>query len=143
MMGASQNVSDKIAGLHIGDTTSMTRVIRSDDVLDMAQISGDFNPIHIDDEYAAKTRFGRRIAHGLFCVGMISALLGTKLPGLGTVLVSEEIKYSSPVYLDDEITASVTVENIDPDKNRVGLSFLCKNQKDKPVVSGSAKVIVT
>lgn len=142
-METNKSASEKIADLHIGDTASMIRVIRSDDVLNMAQISGDFNPIHIDDEYAAKTRFGRRIAHGLFCVGMVSALLGTKLPGLGTVLVSEEFKYLSPVYLDDEITASVTVEKIDSVKNKVELSFLCVNQERKPVVSGSAKVIVT
>lgn len=133
----------KVACLKIGDTATMKRTIKEADVLNMAEISGDYNPIHTDEEYAKSTRFGKRIAHGLFVISMVSALLGNELPGLGTVIATESMKFLRPVYFNDTITASVTVENIFFEKNRVSLSFRCVNQDDLPVMNGSVDVIVT
>lgn len=129
-----------ISEIRLGDEATLERAITESDVLDMARISGDYNPIHIDDEYANETIFGSRIAHGLFCCGMISAILGNQLPGIGTIILSEEIKFMFPVYIGDIITAKVTVNSINVVKKHIELVLECKNQNGKVVMKGTTLV---
>lgn len=92
----------------LGDRAERTRTFTEADVVEYAELSGDLNPIHLDDEYAAKSRFGRRIVHGFLTAGMISALLGTELPGIGSIYAAQSFKFLAPVYIGDTITCVVT-----------------------------------
>lgn len=130
-----------IQQLNIGDAVVMTKKIVDEDIRLFAKVSGDENPIHLDEEYAATTRFKRRIAHGHYVASMFSTLLGTKLPGQGSIYLSQSIKYMAPVYLDDVITAEVKViEKID-EKNRVTLETTAYNQDGTVVVKGVAEIM--
>jgi 3-hydroxybutyryl-CoA dehydratase len=108
-----------------------------------AALTGDTNPVHLDDDYAAGSRFGRRIAHGMIAAGLISATLANDLPGPGTVYLSQSLKFKLPVYPDDTITATVEVVSVRPDKPIVTLSTVCTNQDDKVVLEGEAVVLVS
>lgn len=129
-------------GFSVGDTASCIKTASDAVVRQFAELSGDCNPVHLDDEYAQNTRFKRRIAHGLFCLGMVSNLLGTQLPGEGSILVKEAIDYLFPVYVGDTIETCVRIEAIDYVKNRVTVSFECKNTEEKVVLKGTAVVLV-
>lgn len=122
----------------LGQESSITINVTGIDILNMAKVSGDMNPIHIDEDYAKKSFFGSRIAHGLFCLGMVSNILGTKLPGEGTLLVSETINYKMPVYIDDIITTTVTIMEIIHVKDKISFSYKCVNQNGKIVTDGTA-----
>jgi 3-hydroxybutyryl-CoA dehydratase len=98
--------------LKVGDSASLTKTITDADIRAFAELSGDRNPIHLDDEYAATTRFGRRIAHGMLTASLISTVLGTELPGIGTVYLSQNSQFVAPVYPGDTVTARVTVRKI-------------------------------
>lgn len=139
-MNKGQYTKKDISEIHVGDVAKIVRTITENDVLEMARISGDYNPIHIDAEYAKQTMFGNRIAHGLFCCGMVSAVLGNELPGIGTIILSEEIKFLLPVYLDDTITAEVKVQSVDQEKRRIELELKCTNQSGKAVLKGTTLV---
>ena len=128
--------------LNVGDTAQMQRVVLEEDVMKFAELSGDFNPVHLDESYAKTTRFGKRIAHGLFCAAMISALLGTELPGLGTIIISENMHFKHPVYLGDVVTAKVQIISVDKERNRVTVSFCCTNQLEKVLLEGCAEVMI-
>lgn len=127
--------------LTIGATASRTRTFTSDDVHAFAEVSGDHNPIHLDADYAATTVFERPIAHGMLTASMISQLLGTQLPGLGTIYLSQSMKFKAPVYIGDEITATVEVVNYREDKRIATFSTTCTNQDGKVVLEGEAVVI--
>src|ERR1700716_1735419 len=114
--------------LKVGDTASLTKTITDSDIRAFAELSGDRNPIHLDDEYAATTRFGRRIAHGMLAASLISTVLGTELPGTGTIYLSQNSRFLAPVYPGDTVTARVTVTNIREDKPTVTLETICENQ---------------
>ncbi|MCA1558314.1 MAG: MaoC family dehydratase, partial [Acidobacteria bacterium] len=103
---------------------------------------GDNNPVHLDDEFAKTTRFGRRIAHGMLSAGLISAVLANKLPGTGTVYLSQSLTFVAPVYPGDTITARVTVTRVREDKPIVTLETICTNQRDEPIIRGEAVVLV-
>jgi 3-hydroxybutyryl-CoA dehydratase len=128
--------------LKIGDTASMTKTITDDDIRAFADLTGDHNPVHLDDEFAATTRFGRRIAHGMLSAGLISAVLANKLPGTGTVYLSQTLSFVAPVYPGDTVTASVTVMKVREDKPIVTLETVCTNQRDEPVLRGEAVVLI-
>lgn len=130
----------KCDSFKVGDKASIKKIATSETVIKLAEISGDKNPVHLDDVYAASTVFGKRIAHGLFCLGMISNLLGTQLPGNGTVLVSEVINYKRPVFIDDVIETTVEIDEIIAEKNKIKMSFSCINQNDVVVLYGYAIV---
>lgn len=100
--------------------------------------SGDNNPIHISDEYASKTRFGRRIAHGLICLGMVSNVVGNKLPGEGSILLNQSIDYLKPVFIGDIIKCNVEIEGIE--RTNCYLKYLCTNQDDDIVLQGKIKL---
>lgn len=128
--------------LKVGDTDSVTKTITDDDIRAFAALTGDNNPVHLDDDFAKTTRFGRRIAHGMLSAGLISAVLANKLPGTGTVYLSQSLNFVAPVYPGDTITARVTVTRVREDKPIVTLETICTNQKDEAVISGEAVVLV-
>ena len=126
--------------LAVGDKGSFTKTLSEGDVFAFADISGDFNPLHIDEEYARRSVFGRRIAHGILTAGIISTVLGAEIPGLGTVFVELHIKFLKPVFLGDTVTATATVMEIVNPK-RVRLMVACLNQQGEDVAVGNALVV--
>ncbi|HEY0321276.1 MAG TPA: MaoC family dehydratase [Pyrinomonadaceae bacterium] len=128
--------------LQVGDTDSLTKTITNEDIRTFADLTGDNNPVHLDDDFAKTTRFGRRIAHGMLSAGLISAVLANKLPGTGTVYLSQSLSFVAPVYPGDTVTARVTVTKVREDKPIVTLETICTNQRDEPVIRGEAVVLV-
>jgi len=127
--------------LKIGDTASLKKTISDEDVRTFAQISGDHNPVHLDDAFAEGTIFKHRIAHGALTSALISAVLGQILPGPGTIYLSQTLKYKAPVYIGDEITARIELINFREDKNIATFKTDVTNQKGKTVITGEAVVI--
>jgi len=125
-----------------GDKASRTQIITPEMVQAYADLSGDTNPVHLDDHYAAKTVFGRRIAHGMIAAGLISATLANDLPGPGTIYLSQKLVFKAPVYPGDEITATVEVRSMRDDKPIVTLNTVCTNQNGDLVLDGEAVVLV-
>jgi 3-hydroxybutyryl-CoA dehydratase len=125
----------------VGQKASFTKQITERDVATFAEISGDKNPLHLDAEYARQTLFGARIAHGAFTFALISAALGTELPGPGTVYLSQSLKFVQPVYLDDTITATVEITAIRADRGIITLKTECANQRGEKIAEGEAVVL--
>lgn len=128
--------------LQVGQSAQISKTVTDADVVAFAHLVGDVNPVHIDDAFAAKTRFGKRIAHGMFGASMISAVLGTQLPGSGTIYLSQTLRFLVPVYLGDTIHAEVTVVKVREDKPIVTLETLCKNQDGVVLLQGEAVVLL-
>ena len=126
----------------IGDSASISKTITDEEIQAFADVSEDHNPLHLDDEYAAKTRFGRRIAHGMLSASLISAVLGNELPGAGSVYLSQTLKFVKPVFPGDRVTARVTVTGVRDDKPILTLETVCVNQHNEPVLKGEATVLV-
>ncbi len=124
--------------INIGDEGNFSKTISESDVYMFAGITGDFNPVHINSEFAQATVFGKRIAHGILSVGFISNVLGTQLPGPGAIYLRQECKFLKPVYIGDTITATVKVTRKEEGKNRVWLRTFCTNQKHEIVLDGEA-----
>jgi len=121
--------------------SSYTKIIVADEqtIEKIAEISGDKNPIHLDKEYAKQSRFGQRIAHGLFCINAISMIIGNYLPGNGAILLIQNFQYKKPVYIDDRIEVTVSVVNCSSE-NIYTMRTLCKNQRDDIVLDGESVV---
>ena len=130
-----------ISQLNIGEKASLVKQVTESDVLRFAEITGDKNPIHIDVEYASQTRFKERIAHGLLVASLISAVIGTRLPGIGCIYVSQSLEFKAPVKLGDVIEAEVEIIEKIPEKNRVHLRTVCYNQDGTVVIDGEAVVL--
>ncbi|MFN3411912.1 MAG: MaoC family dehydratase [Exilispira sp.] len=130
-----------IEQLSINQTEIFRKTISESDVYLFAGITGDTNPAHIDEVYASSTKFNKRIVHGLLVASFISTVLGTKLPGPGTIYISQSINFKAPVYIGDTIEARVTVKEIIKEKNRVILNTEVYNQNNELVVSGEAMVL--
>jgi 3-hydroxybutyryl-CoA dehydratase len=111
--------------LRVGMSAYRELKITEERVIQMAELTGDHNPLHLDPDFAAQTRFGARIAHGVFSNGLISAVLGTQLPGAGAIYLSQTLEFCAPVFLGDELRAGVTVESWDPVKRIVVLRTEC------------------
>jgi 3-hydroxybutyryl-CoA dehydratase len=126
--------------LQIGNTAEFTKTISESDVYLFAGITGDLNPAHIDEEYTRKTFFKTRIAHGMLLAGFISAVMGNKLPGPGTVYIKQELNFLAPVRIGDTITARAELIEIFPEKNRARFKTTCLNQDRKTVLDGEAIV---
>ena len=124
----------------IGQKASFSKQISEREVATFAEISGDQNPLHLDEAYAKQTRFGARIAHGAFSFALISSALGTELPGPGTVYMSQSLKFIQPVYFDDTISATVEITALRADKGIVTLKTECANQRGKKIAEGEAVV---
>jgi 3-hydroxybutyryl-CoA dehydratase len=128
--------------LRVGDTAEISRTITDADIQAFAELTGDRNPVHLDEEYAASTRFGRRIAHGMLGASLISTALASELPGRGTVYLSQSLRFVAPVYPGDTVTASVTVTKVREDKPIATLSTVCRNQRGELLIEGEAVVLV-
>lgn len=128
--------------LCIGDTAEITRTIEDADIHAFARVTGDHNPVHVDDAFARTTRFGRRIAHGMLTASLISSVLANKLPGAGSVYLGQTLQFVAPVFPGDEVTARVTVKEIRDDKPIVKLETLCLNQRGEVVIRGEATVLI-
>ncbi len=129
--------------LQPGDKASRATLISDEMIRAFANLTGDTNPVHLDDAYAAGTRFGRRIAHGMIAAGLISATLANDLPGPGTIYLSQTLQFKAPVYPGDTITTTVEVKSARPDKPIVTLVTTCKNQDEVVVMEGEAVVLVS
>jgi 3-hydroxybutyryl-CoA dehydratase len=126
----------------VGDSAEITKTIEQADVDAFASVTGDHNPVHVDEEFAKSTRFGKRIAHGMLTASLISAVLANKLPGEGSVYLGQTLQFVAPVFPGDEITARVTVKEIREDKPIVKLETICVNQRGEVVIRGEATVLV-
>lgn len=127
--------------LQVGDAATSSKTVTETDVALFAAISGDFNPLHMDAEYAAKSRFGARVAHGPLTLALCAGLLGTRLPGLGTIAVSNHIDYRRPVFIGDTVTTRVEVAELDADSGRATMALTWTNQKGDVVADGTAVVM--
>jgi len=126
----------------VGDTASLTRSFNEAQVRAFAELSGDMNPVHLDAEYAASTQFGQRIVHGALVTSLFSTILGTQLPGDGSIYMSQTSQFRAPVNLDEEITASVEITAINEKKPIVTLKTTVTNAAGKAVVRGEAVMFV-
>ncbi|HEX7177838.1 MAG TPA: MaoC family dehydratase [Pyrinomonadaceae bacterium] len=125
-----------------GDFATFTKTITDEDIRAFAALGGDDNSVHVNDEYARKTRFGRRIAHGMLSGSLISTVIGTRLPGEGSIYLSQSFKFVAPVFPGDTVTAKATVKAVRDDKPIVTLETVCTNQHGETVVTGEAVVLV-
>ena len=114
-----------IEDIEVGQTARFEKRLDEDAVRAFAEISGDANPVHLDADYAASTRFGRPIVHGLLTASLISTVVGTRLPGMGSIYVSQTLRFRKPVYVGDVVRAEVTVREVHPQRRRVLLDTRC------------------
>ncbi|MDM7924273.1 MAG: MaoC family dehydratase [Pyrinomonadaceae bacterium] len=128
--------------LQIGDTFSTSREVTDDLVRRFAELSGDFNPIHLDEEFAAKTRFGRRIAHGMLTGAFISAVLGQEFAERKIVYLSQTMRFTAPVFIGDTVTVTSVISHIREDKGIVTLETTARNQQGETLVTGESKVMI-
>ncbi len=126
----------------IGEEASLSRKITLGLIKAFARVSGDLNPVHLDEEYAKRTRFGGRIAHGMLAASLVSAVLGTQLPGAGAIYLSQQIRFLAPVRPGDTITARVRVTDWDGEKRRLTLLTEVVNDQGTTVATGEAKLLV-
>ena len=125
--------------LSVGQKASFGKTITEADIVLFAAVTGDTNPMHLDAEYAATTIFKERIAHGMLAAGLITKVLGTQLPGPGTIYMSQSLKFRAPVKIGETVTATVEVMALHPDKHRATLRTVC-TVKGEPVLEGEAFV---
>jgi 3-hydroxybutyryl-CoA dehydratase len=133
-------IGKTIDEIKVGDTAEFAKTVSESDVYTYAGVTGDFNPAHIDASYAEKTFFKARIAHGMLSAGFISAVIGTKLPGTGTIYMKQDLRFLAPVRIGDTVTARVEVVEIVSEKNRVRLKTTCFIQDGTPVLDGEGLV---
>ncbi|HUX79743.1 MAG TPA: MaoC/PaaZ C-terminal domain-containing protein [Alphaproteobacteria bacterium] len=127
--------------IKVGDSASVQHTLTTRDILLFAIMSGDVNPAHLDEEYAKSDMFHKIVAHGMWGASLISTVLGTLLPGPGTIYLNQSLKFLKPVAIGDTITARVTVTEKDPMNHHVMLYCLCSNQQEEPVITGYAEVL--
>jgi 3-hydroxybutyryl-CoA dehydratase len=127
--------------LSVGMTEQLSKTVASSDVVGFAEVTGDRNPIHLSEHFAAQTPFGTRIAHGLYTASLISAVLGTRLPGPGAIYISQTLNFRAPVKIGDTVEVKVTVAELIPEKFRARLTCAC-SVDGEPVLDGEAWVKV-
>ena len=130
-----------IQQLQVGDKAELRKTFIEEDVAEFARVSGDSNPAHMDENYAKTTQFKTRIVHGMLAGSLFSALLGTDLPGVGTIYTGQTLKFTRPVHFGEEITASVTVKELNAERNRAVFECLAVNSQGEPVIVGEATVM--
>jgi 3-hydroxybutyryl-CoA dehydratase len=133
-------VGKTIEELRVGDRAEFSKTLSETDVYLYAGVTGDLNPAHINEEYAGKTFFKTRIVHGMLLGGLISGVLGNKLPGPGTIYIRQEMDFLAPVRFGDTVTAAVEIAEINREKKRVTLKTTCVNQEGTVVLEGEAVV---
>ncbi|MGE5501932.1 MAG: MaoC family dehydratase [Ignavibacteriales bacterium] len=127
--------------LSVGQSAELTKTVTEGDIQSFAEVTGDNNPVHLDEAYAAATPFKTRIAHGMLSAGYISAVIGTQLPGPGAIYIGQNLRFKRPVKIGDAVTATATITAIDTEKARVTLETVC-TVDGKPVVEGEATIMV-
>ncbi|MEL7048321.1 MAG: MaoC family dehydratase [Pseudomonadota bacterium] len=127
--------------LEVGMEASLTKVVTETDIYAFAEISGDKNPVHIDEAYAADTIFKQRVAHGILTAGYISAVFGMQLPGPGAIYITQTLNFKAPVCIGDEVTARVVIHDLVPTKRRALFDCFC-TVKGKVVLDGEAMLMV-
>jgi 3-hydroxybutyryl-CoA dehydratase len=132
----------RIDELQVGQSAEMAKTVTESDIALFAGVTGDFNPVHVDAVAAEKTRFGERIAHGILSAGFISAVIAMRLPGAGSIYLSQSLRFTKPVRIGDTVTARVEVLEVFATKRRVRLATACRNQNGETVVEGEAVVMV-
>ncbi len=133
-------IGKTITQLKVGDAAESAKTISETDVYLYAGITGDFNPAHLNEEYARNTYFKTRIAHGMLTAGLISAVLANQLPGPGTIYLKQELSFLAPVMIGDTITARVEIIEILQEKNRIRFKTTCSNQNGNVVLDGEALI---
>jgi 3-hydroxybutyryl-CoA dehydratase len=128
--------SRSISELAVGESAEFAKTISESDVYLFAGITGDLNPVHVDEEFAKTTRFGARVAHGPLTFSLCAGILGTELPGVGTIAVTNEVAFEAPVYIGDTIRVRVEIAELDQDRNRCTTDVVWHNQDGKQVASG-------
>ncbi|MBS4046944.1 MAG: MaoC family dehydratase [Ferrovibrio sp.] len=128
--------------LQVGMTAEFSKTVTEADIVAFAEVSGDTNPVHMDEAFAAATPFKGRIAHGMLGASLISTVLGTKLPGPGCIYVSQDLRFKAPVRIGDTVVAKVTVSEIIPEKRRVTFACECR-VGDTVVIDGAATMMVS
>jgi len=134
-------IGQTIAELTAGDRAEITRVVEQDDIVAFVEAVGDYNPVHSDAAYTAGTPFKAPIAPGIYTAGLISAVIGTRLPGPGAIYLSQSLKFVRPVKAGDRISARVEVIEVIRERNRIRLQTVCVNQHGEDVLSGEAWVM--
>jgi len=129
-----------LAELKVGERAQFAKTVSESDIYLYAGVTGDFNPAHINEEYAKRTFFKTRIAHGMLTAGLISTVMANHLPGPGTIYISQTVHFLAPVRIGDTVTAVAEVAALDPDKNRVKMKTYCLNQDGTKVLDGEAIV---
>ncbi len=127
--------------IKVGEIYTKDFIVTDEKVKTFAQISGDDNPIHVNDEFASKTRFGKRIAHGILITSFISKVIGRDFPGDGTIYVSQQVKFKRPVFIDDKVTVKIEVLEKNDSKKRIILSTDVFNEENKKVIEGKAEIM--
>ena len=135
----ARNIS--YADIKIGDQASLSKTITEYDVYAFAGVTGDFNPVHVNAEFAKKSLFKQRIAHGMISAGLISAVLGTELPGIDTIYMNQELSFLAPVLYGDTLTATIECVEKDDAKHRIIFKTTVTNQDGKVVTDGKARVM--
>jgi 3-hydroxybutyryl-CoA dehydratase len=130
-----------IGDISVGDTAQIVRRVDDGDIASFVDAVGDYNPVHADRDYAATTMFKQPIAPGIWTAGLISGVIGTRLPGPGAIYLSQELKFLKPVFFGDVITARVEVLEVVRDRNRIRLKTVCENQRGEEVLTGEALVM--
>ena len=128
--------------IKVGDSFSKERLITDELIRAFAEVSGDYNPIHLDEEFAKTTRFGNRIAHGMLSGAFISAVLGYEFVEKKIIYLSQSMKFTAPVYIGDTVTTTATIANIREDKGIITMETICTKQDGEVVVKGEAVVMV-
>lgn len=132
----------KYEEINVGDTGSVSKTVIEADIILYAGITGDNNPVHVNDVEAKASRFGQRIAHGMLSAGFISAVLGTCLPGKGTIYMGQTLKFLRPVHIGDTVTAIAEAVEKNDEKRQIRFKTIVKNQDDKIVIDGEAQVML-
>lgn len=137
----SENNALCFEDMHVGMNETIEKIIGNDEVKTFADLTGDNNPIHLDEDFAATTMFKGRIAHGMLTASLISNILGTKLPGTGAIYLSQSVRFRAPVMLGDNVVVSVTVSEMNEKRKIVTMACKC-SVGDKVVLDGEASVMV-
>jgi len=130
-----------IEEIKVGDSADFTKSVTGYDVYSFAGITGDYNPTHVNNVFAKDTSYGKTVAHGLLSIGFISNVLGTQLPGPGSITIGLDCNFLQPVFIGDTITANVRVTKVDEERNRVWLRTFVTNQRGELVIDGEAKMM--
>ena len=130
-----------IEDLKIGQEAILSKTITEADIANFSGVTGDNNPVHISDDFASKTIFKKRVAHGFFTASLISTLIATKLPGPGSIYISQTLKFLAPAYIGDNILTKAIIQKIDKEKRRVNLLTECFIS-NKKILTGEAEILV-